>query len=52
MITLLNIEDDDGRTPINNASSNGKLEVVKYLYKTCHANVEAKDKMIIYVINV
>ena len=23
---------------------NGKLDVVKYLYETCHANVDTKDK--------
>ena len=28
---------------INYASQNGYLEIVKYLYETCHANVETKD---------
>ena len=36
-------EDDDGFTPINTASENGHLEVVKYLYETCYADVETKD---------
>ena len=26
------------------ASNNGHLEVVKYLYETCHDDVETKDK--------
>ena len=32
-------------TPINNASYNDHLEVVKYLYETCHANIETKDRI-------
>ena len=44
MYSLLgsNVEakDNYGRTPINWASLNGRLEVVKYLYETCHANIE------------
>ena len=28
---------------INTASENGLIEVVKYLYETCHADVEIKD---------
>ena len=29
---------------INNASSNGHLEVAKYHYETCDADIETKDK--------
>ena len=32
-----------GRTPINSASFNGHLYVVKYLHEECHADVETKD---------
>ena len=32
------INEYDGCTSINSASQNGQLEVVKYLYETCHAN--------------
>ena len=28
-----------GNTPINEASRNGHLDVVKYLYETCHAKI-------------
>ena len=37
------IKDNDGCTPINIASRNGHLKVVKYLYETCQANGETKD---------
>ena len=30
------IKDKSGRTSINNASEKGHLEIVKYLYETCH----------------
>ena len=45
----LNIETKDyyGFTPINNASSNGLIEIVKYLYETYHVDVEQKDNMTI-----
>ena len=32
-----------GRTPLNNPSANCHLDVVKYLYETCHANAETKN---------
>ena len=39
-----NIEtkNERGSTPINRASFNGSIEVVKYLYETCHAKVDDK----------
>ena len=36
--------DKNGYTPISIASLNGHLEIVKYLYETCNADVEAQDK--------
>ena len=37
-------KDNDGNTPINNASKNGHLETIKYLYESCHVNVDIRDK--------
>ena len=34
----------NGYTPINIASANENLEIVEYLYETCHANVRIKEK--------
>ena len=33
-----------GKYAINIVSVTGDLEVVKYLYETCHADVETKDE--------
>ena len=37
------IKDSCGNTSLNNVSTFGFIEVVKYLFETCHANIEAKD---------
>ena len=43
-----NTNDDEGNKPdcqlLCNVSEIGSLKIVKYLYETCHANVETKDE--------
>ena len=42
--TDVETKDNNEYASINNASIKGHLEAVKYLYKTCHANVENKNE--------
>ena len=41
----VNVEtkDNDGRTPINKASYCNNLDIIKYLYETCHAKITEKN---------